>query len=78
MVYDGDCHFCMRWIKRWQKTPGHAVEYAPLQKASPDFPEIPRVGGGPYEFGVPGARHAIMPGEGAEVPEKQPSVVSSP
>ena len=34
-----------------------------------NFDEIPRVVGGPYEFGVPGARHAIMAGdeEGAEV-----------
>lgn len=32
----------------------------------PDFTEIPRVVGGPYEFGVPGARHAIMAGEVAE------------
>ncbi len=31
-----------------------------------NFDEIPRVVGGPYEFGVPGARHAIMAGEGAE------------
>lgn len=42
MVYDGECHFCMRWIKRWQKTTGRAVEYAPLQTAAADFPEIPR------------------------------------
>jgi cytochrome c oxidase subunit 1 len=37
-----------------------------------NFDEIPRVVGGPYEFGVPGARHAIMAGESAEVrrPEK--------
>ena len=28
-----------------------------------NFDEIPRVVGGPYEFGVPGARHAIMAGE---------------
>ena len=42
MVYDGDCHFCKRWIKRWQKTTSQAVEYAPLQTAAADFPEIPR------------------------------------
>jgi cytochrome c oxidase subunit 1 len=37
-----------------------------------NFDEIPRVVGGPYEFGVPGARHAIMAGEEVEhvVPEK--------
>ena len=32
-----------------------------------NFDEIPRVVGGPYEFGVPGARHAIMDSEEAEV-----------
>ena len=37
-----------------------------------NFDEIPRVVGGPYEFGVPGARHAIMAGEGAEVPAAEP------
>lgn len=42
MVYDGDCGFCKRWIKRWQRTTGTAVDYAPLQEASTDFPEIPR------------------------------------
>jgi cytochrome c oxidase subunit I len=26
-----------------------------------NFDEIPRVVGGPYEFGVPGARHAVFP-----------------
>jgi cytochrome c oxidase subunit I len=33
-----------------------------------NFDEIPRVVGGPYEYGIPGARHAIMSGGGAEVP----------
>lgn len=42
MVFDGDCHFCTRWIKRWQRTTGKAVDYAPLQQASVDFPEIAR------------------------------------
>ena len=39
--------------------------------------EIPRVVGGPYEYGVPGARHAIMPGESVEVPTPEPTVVGS-
>ena len=45
-----------------------------------NFDEIPRVVGGPYEFGTPGARHAIMgpEDEGAEVPETKPSTVSAP
>jgi cytochrome c oxidase subunit 1 len=42
-----------------------------------NFDEIPRVVGGPYEYGVPGARHAIMAGKGAEVPDTEPSVVTT-
>ena len=44
-----------------------------------NFDEIPRVVGGPYEFGVPGARHAIMHSgeEGAEVTEPKPAVVGA-
>jgi cytochrome c oxidase subunit 1 len=38
-----------------------------------NFDEIPRVVGGPYEFGVPGARHAIMSGEEAEAAQPQPT-----
>ncbi|MBU3691119.1 MAG: cytochrome c oxidase subunit I [Solirubrobacterales bacterium] len=42
-----------------------------------NFDEIPRVVGGPYEYGTPGARHAIMGDEDAEatVPEPKPSSV---
>jgi cytochrome c oxidase subunit 1 len=45
-----------------------------------NFDEIPRVVGGPYEYGTPGARHAIMGGEDAEtsVPEPKPSTVAAP
>ena len=45
-----------------------------------NFDEIPRVVGGPYEYGTPGARHAIMggEGEGAEIPETKPSTVTAP
>ncbi|MBN8870890.1 MAG: cbb3-type cytochrome c oxidase subunit I [Solirubrobacterales bacterium] len=45
-----------------------------------NFDEIPRVVGGPYEYGTPGARHAIMGGEdeGAEVPKTKPSTVAAP
>ena len=42
MVFDGDCRFCKRWIRRWQKTTGQAVDYAPSQEVAPSFPEIPR------------------------------------
>ncbi|MFZ9668252.1 MAG: cytochrome c oxidase subunit I [Solirubrobacterales bacterium] len=42
-----------------------------------NFDEIPRVVGGPYEYGTPGARHAIMGDEDSEatVPEPKPSTV---
>ena len=39
--------------------------------------EIPRVVGGPYEFGVPGTKHAIMGGEGSEAKEPEPAVAGS-
>ena len=42
-----------------------------------NFDEIPRVVGGPYEFGVPGARHAILGGEGAEVTPPKTTVAET-
>jgi cytochrome c oxidase subunit I len=43
-----------------------------------NFDEIPRVVGGPYEYGVPGARHAIMAGEKAEVRKPERAEVGAP
>jgi hypothetical protein len=34
--------------------------------------------GGPYEYGVPGARHAIMAGEEAEVKKPERAEVGAP
>src|ERR1700736_5985930 len=42
VVFDGDCHFCRRWIERWWELTEGAVEYAPFQEAAERFPEIPR------------------------------------
>ena len=44
LVYDGDCHFCRRWIARWQNATGDAITYLPFQDDSMAgrFPEIPR------------------------------------
>lgn len=44
MVYDGDCNFCMLWIRRWQQTTGDHVDYLPAQdpRIPAQFPEIPR------------------------------------
>jgi predicted DCC family thiol-disulfide oxidoreductase YuxK/uncharacterized membrane protein YphA (DoxX/SURF4 family) len=44
LVFDGDCHFCRRWVARWQNATGDAVTYLPFQDESiaARFPEIPR------------------------------------
>jgi len=41
LIFDGDCHFCRRWIERWRELTGGAIEYAPFQEAAERFPEIP-------------------------------------
>ena len=44
MIFDGDCHFCSLWIKRWQQITGDAVDYLPLQdpRIAEQFPELLR------------------------------------
>ena len=42
LIFDGDCHFCRRWIARWQETTLDRIDYAPSQEVAADFPEIPR------------------------------------
>lgn len=42
LLFDGDCHFCRRWIERWRELTAGAVEYAPFQEVGERFPEIPR------------------------------------
>jgi predicted DCC family thiol-disulfide oxidoreductase YuxK len=44
LVFDGDCHFCSRWIRRWRQITGDAVDYLPFQdeQIAARFPEIPR------------------------------------
>jgi predicted DCC family thiol-disulfide oxidoreductase YuxK len=46
LVYDGDCHFCGLWIRRWRQLTGDAVDYLPSQDphVAEQFPEIPRAG----------------------------------
>ena len=41
MIFDGDCHFCRRWIERWRQQTEDAVEYEPSQKVASQFSEIP-------------------------------------
>jgi lipase maturation factor 1 len=42
MIWDGDCHFCGRWIERWREITAGRVDYEPFQTAAARFPEIPR------------------------------------
>ena len=42
LIFDGECHFCRRWIERWRNLTAGAVEYAPFQESAERFPEIPR------------------------------------
>ena len=54
------------WIRgRREANPWHAMTLE-WQVSSPppifNFDEIPQIVGGPYEYGVPGARHAVFNG----------------
>ncbi len=42
VIFDGDCRFCVRWIRRWQKATGEQVAYAPFQdtRVVKQFPEL--------------------------------------
>jgi predicted DCC family thiol-disulfide oxidoreductase YuxK len=42
LIFDGNCHFCRRWIERWRELTAGAVDYAPSQEVAERFPEIPR------------------------------------
>ena len=42
LIWDGECHFCRRWIERWRVLTGTEVDYAPYQEMPERFPEIPR------------------------------------
>src|SRR6266513_2688792 len=41
MIWDGECHFCKRWIERWRQITAGKVDYATYQEAAERFPEIP-------------------------------------
>ena len=41
MIWDGECHFCKRWIERWREITAGEVEYLTYQEAANRFPEIP-------------------------------------
>ena len=41
MIWDGECHFCRRWIERWREITVGEVDYTTYQEAAHRFPEIP-------------------------------------
>ncbi len=41
LLFDGDCHFCCRWVARWREMTGDEVDYETSQEAGARFPEIP-------------------------------------
>ena len=80
--------FLYNMIVSWARGPiAEANPYRAMtlewQVSSPppifNFDEIPQVVGGPYEYGVPGARHAVLKGGvprgGVDVTDETPSVV---
>ena len=42
IIWDGDCHFCRRWIERWEESTGDQVDYVASQNIGDKFPEIPQ------------------------------------
>jgi predicted DCC family thiol-disulfide oxidoreductase YuxK len=42
LIYDGDCAFCIYWVRYWQKVTGDRVAYAPYQEVAAQYPEIPQ------------------------------------
>ncbi len=40
MLFDGDCHFCRRWIERWKEATAGTVDYVTSQETGARFPEI--------------------------------------
>jgi len=41
LIYDGDCAFCIYWVRYWQRLTGPRVTYAPYQEVAAQYPEIP-------------------------------------
>ena len=41
MIWDGECHFCKRWIERWREITAGKVDYIAYQEAAQQFREIP-------------------------------------
>jgi lipase maturation factor 1 len=42
LIWDGECHFCRRWIERWREITGDKVDYETSQNVADKFPEVSR------------------------------------
>ena len=40
LIYDGDCAFCLHWVRYWQRLTGANVSYAPYQQVGARYPQI--------------------------------------
>lgn len=40
MLYDGDCSFCQKWVRRWSRITGDCILYRPYQSVLADFSDI--------------------------------------
>ncbi len=40
LIYDGDCGFCLYWIKKWNRRTEDRVDYAPYQTVGQAYPQI--------------------------------------
>ncbi|HTT07608.1 MAG TPA: lipase maturation factor family protein [Gammaproteobacteria bacterium] len=40
LIYDGDCGFCVYWVRYWQRLTGEVVRYASYQEVGHEFPHI--------------------------------------
>lgn len=42
LIYDGDCGFCRRWVRRWERALEGRVDALSSREAGPRFPSLPR------------------------------------
>jgi predicted DCC family thiol-disulfide oxidoreductase YuxK len=40
LIWDGECHFCRRWIERWREMARGEIEFPIYQEIAHEFPEI--------------------------------------
>src|SRR5439155_14252463 len=42
VIWDGECHFCRRWVERWREITRDEVDYVTSQDSAERFSEMPR------------------------------------